>query len=274
MTQVTHLLVDLDGTLVDGDHLLTRISFVLRMTQTWPHLGGFFKTFRALYRMQLAAESRPNGETNDLRIIKSFANTFQIGEAEAQKLLENSLHQVFPTLSHFFSPVSGAAEFLDWAKEHYPLILATNPIWNEEAVALRVKWAGLELRTFSSFTHAKRMHACKPHREYYQELMDQEGLDPTHCLLIGNDPRKDLPARELGIRVFLVTGKRNAITSLDNSHSFQKRFGSAWQGTYRGLRDLLEEDLLRQEPKAGHCDESRHDGSTEKMTWTHPLRSE
>jgi FMN phosphatase YigB (HAD superfamily) len=48
------------------------------------------------------------------------------------------------------------------------------------------------------------MTRCKPSRDYYRELLDRLGSGAEECVMIGNDPRKDLPAKEVGITTFLV----------------------------------------------------------------------
>ncbi len=236
---VSHLLVDLDGTLVSGDRFAMRWAFISKAIATWKDRGGAFKTIYALHQMRKAVETTPNDLTNDVRMIRAFAQVFKLSEVEARTLLEAAVHKIFPTLGGFFAPIEGAIDFIHWAKLHYPLILATNPIWIPEAVELRVRWAGLDPGLFQSFTHAKRMHSCKPRLEYYQELLEQENLDPSSCLLIGNDRRKDLPARHLGIRVFLLTeGAENQSSS--QALSTQPGLAPAWVGGYQGLKGLLE----------------------------------
>ncbi len=243
MKKITHLLVDLDGTLVAGDGLRMRLEFIFRIMQSWRLHRGFHKHIQAIRQIQVAADSASSEQTNEVRMVQAFANTFQMKEEDARRLLESSIQDVFPTLSRYFFPVPGAASFIKWAENHFPLILATNPIWLPEAIELRVKWAGLNIQSFRSFTHAKRMHACKPKLEYYQELIEQEELNPNECLLIGNDKRNDLPAVHLGINVFLLKPHLSHLKPVFKSIILHGVTGFAWCGTYSGLRNLLEREL-------------------------------
>jgi FMN phosphatase YigB (HAD superfamily) len=60
------------------------------------------------------------------------------------------------------------------------------------------------------------MTRCKPDPAYYRELLSRLSLGPAECIMVGNDPRKDLPARDAGIRTFLVDlpGTRAAIEAV------------------------------------------------------------
>ena len=124
---------------------------------------------------------------------------------------------------------------MDWAKDHYTLTLATNPVWPPEVVEMRIRWAGLDPAIFKSITHAKIMHACKPSIEYYEEILAHEGFEASHCMLIGNEVRMDLPAVRAGIRVFIID-PNSEITPLKPKGSRAE----AWRGDYVALRKLLE----------------------------------
>jgi FMN phosphatase YigB (HAD superfamily) len=190
--------------------------------------------------MKAAVEAPPNGLPNSEKMIQIFSETFRLEKAEAEKVLENAVVENFPSLSRHFFPVPGAQEFIQWAKSRYSLVLATNPIWLPEIVELRLRWAGVSLKDFVTFTHARRMHSCKPRVDYYQELLSQEKLRPEQCFMIGNDRRKDLPATRLGMPVYLLNRDPGGLNSESTPLDVKEGSGSAWSGTYMGLRKLLE----------------------------------
>jgi FMN phosphatase YigB (HAD superfamily) len=236
---IRHLLLDLDGTLVHGDGIPMRIDFVRRMIHNWKSYGGALKSLQAFQRIQASVESPPSHMTNAEKMVSAFAESFQISQDQAREVLTQSVCQTFPHLKKHFFPVPGATSFVHWAKSKFPLILATNPVWLPEIVELRVNWANLKLSDFVSFTDANRMHSCKPRIEYYQELIQQERLDPSQCLMIGNDRKNDLPATQLGIPVYLLSS--DAGSPREDYRSIRVKSGSvqAWLGTFSGLRSLL-----------------------------------
>ncbi len=90
----------------------------------------------------------------------------------------------------------GARDFVHWAYERFPLVLATEPIWKREIIEHRVRWSGLDPALFRFISHASVMHACKPSVEYYLELLALNDLRAQDCLMVGNEPRMDLPTAD------------------------------------------------------------------------------
>lgn len=86
------------------------------------------------------------------------------------------------------------------------LVLATNPIFPECAVATRLEWVGLSESDFAYITNYDNSTFCKPNTKYYEELLKRLGRQPADCLMIGNSVGEDiLPTKALGIESFLVT---------------------------------------------------------------------
>jgi FMN phosphatase YigB (HAD superfamily) len=106
---------------------------------------------------------------------------------------------------------------------------------------MRVKWAGIDPSIFSFITHVRAMKATKPHPEYYQEILDLQGLKAEECLLIGDNVKMDLPATRIGIRVFIIDSKpKHSKLSLLR---YPNALSTAWKGNYAELRTLLEAQL-------------------------------
>ena len=103
-----------------------------------------------------------------------------------------------------FEPKS--AELIKYIKDKgYRVVLATNPLFPKIATESRIRWAGLEPSDFEYFTTYETSHYCKPNLGYYRELIDRLQVEPTECLMIGNDVNEDMIAAELGMKVFLLT---------------------------------------------------------------------
>ncbi len=233
---VKRLLVDLDGTLLANRNLALSFDFFRRaIDELKPH-GGIRKALRALFAIQKELGKQSNAATNDVRVVEVFAEKMDWSLEEARQFLREGVGKIFPSLKRHFYPVQGAKDFLEWAKDHYPLILATNPVWPQSVVEMRVRWAGIDPAIFQSLTHVRRMRACKPAAQYYQELLEQEGLRAEECLLIGDNTRMDLPATRVGIRVFIV-GRYKKLKRLE----FSGAQAPAWRGSYSMLKRLLEE---------------------------------
>ncbi len=83
--------------------------------------------------------------------------------------------------------------------------LATNPIFPAIATQNRIRWAGLQPEDFELYTTYENSRYCKPNLAYYEDILQQLKVQPTECLMVGNDVAEDMVARELGMQVFLLT---------------------------------------------------------------------
>lgn len=229
-----YLLVDLDGTLLDAWNVPAHLEFVARTYFALRKHARPSQILTMLYRFGRELEKPPVDLTNYQRGVQIVMENLGVSEENAKKILKHEVPQIFPKLSRYFYPRRGAKDFVEWARSKYTLILATNPVWAEEIIRLRLDWAKIEPTVFRSITHAVRMHACKPLKEYYEEIIQQEELNPAECLLIGNDLRQDLPAVQVGISVFIV-GRRGGLKALRH----ERAQAPAYQGGFTDLQGTL-----------------------------------
>jgi FMN phosphatase YigB (HAD superfamily) len=241
LNDTQHLLVDLDGTLLGARDLPLRLDVIFRSLRAFRRHGGWLRAAKALAAIRSELAKAPpevvDDLTNDQRVAGAFAKALELPFVEAEKLLSDAIGGLFPSLKRHFYPIAEAKEFLDWAKDRFPMTLATDPVWPEHIVKLRLEWAGIEANWFRNITHAQIMHACKPTPEYYRETLNRFGLEPETSVLIGNDMKMDLPATRVGIRVFIVAKD----TPEPKDLSIPGTTTPAWKGTFASLRSMLEE---------------------------------
>ena len=96
------------------------------------------------------------------------------------------------------------------------------------ALEQRLAWAGLGDFDFELITSYEIMHFCKPHPEYYQEILSLIGLSAEECLMVGNDIGEDLPAGTIGMKTFLV---ENML--IDNGASYKPDWRGDLNDFYR-----------------------------------------
>jgi FMN phosphatase YigB (HAD superfamily) len=234
LSEVSHLLVDLDGTLVGAKDLSLAFEFLKRTLPVIKKQGTWLDTLRAVRSMRDVLDQPNPDNTNHKRSTQAFARVMGLPFEKADQLLTQLLSEQFPELEKHFYPIPGAEDFLNWARDHYPLVLATNPVWKEEIVRLRIRWAKIDPSLFSWITHSERMHACKPTSEYYLEILQQSQLKHSQCLLIGNDPKMDLPAVLVGIPVFIVANIKKM-----EPIRLKGQKAPAWTGGFKHLKQLL-----------------------------------
>lgn len=239
---IDQILVDLDGTLLGNRALPLGVEFVARSLRMLSPLGGLRKAARGLLAIGrelsasgkvVSAEARGT-DANDIRVVQRFAQAMGLTLEEAREKLRQGLLDIFPTLQRHFYPMPGARDFLEWARERYPLVLATNPVWPPEIIEMRVRWAGIDPTVFRSITHIRTMSASKPSLEYYRQILSREAFKAERTLLVGNDAKMDLPATQVGVTVFLVDSvARAAAAEIPGTQ------GLGWRGNFAQLRSLL-----------------------------------
>ena len=232
---VTHLLIDLDGTLLGNKGVRLSLAFARRSLSTLRTHGSLPRVTKSLLAIAREMKRTPSGVANDRRLVERFARSMNLEIEEAATVLRDALRTVFPSLDTYFYPLSGAPEFLEWAKRRYTLVLATNPAWPREIVELRVRWAGIDPGIFTFITDAREMSAFKPDPRYFRQILKHEGLRPEQCLFIGNEGRMDLPATRVGIPVFIITKSRRV-----GFFKQPRTRAPAAKGSFETLRTLLE----------------------------------
>jgi FMN phosphatase YigB (HAD superfamily) len=240
--KITTLLVDLDGTLLANHDLALSFDFATKAIYSLRKMTGStskaIKTLLAL-KSELDEPKKKATATTAERLVEVFSERLEMPAAEARKLLRKIISLIFPKLEKHFYPVPGAKEFLEWAQQHYTLILATTPVWSMEIIHLRIKWAGLDPKMFKFITDANTMHAIKPSPKYYQQILDLKKLNAEECVLIGNDFKMDLPATKIGIVTYII-GK----TSTAQKIKTPSGAASGWSGNYKALKKFLEKEAF------------------------------
>ncbi len=239
--KLNHLLVDLDGTLLDAHERLSQIDFLSKAIPEMSRLTekSWYQILKAMRNVQkeVTKPNTPHGPNMRTRVAMAVAHALGLTVEVSDQVIQTMLQTVFPTIQRHFFPVPGAKDFVDWAKDHYPMILATNPIWTEEYVRMRLDWAQIPVDYFKWVSYSDIMWDLKPRSRYYQDVLAREHLDATNCLLIGNDPKRDVPAVQVGISVFLLSREDECVplkTGPDQA--------PAWRGSYRVLRKLLDKE--------------------------------
>jgi FMN phosphatase YigB (HAD superfamily) len=203
--RLTTLLFDLDGTLVTLQRRGLELRFMLRaFRRFWPAIPPW-RFRRAFWKAAEYQQVHGTDRTNYQVFLETLGAQARVDLPTLDRIVREFLVHDFPHLSDRFIPIPEARETLQLARElGYRVVLATNPVWPLDAVQTRLRAGGLHDFTFDFISHSELMTCCKPHPQYYRQLLDRLQARGEECLMIGNDPRKDLPAKDAGIRTFLV----------------------------------------------------------------------
>lgn len=102
-------------------------------------------------------------------------------------------------------PREGAREAVNVVLSHgYRIALLTNPSFSRACIECRMGWGDILDMPFELITTWKNSTRCKPDAGYYREALDKLGVAPEETLMVGNDPKRDLPDPTLGLQTAYV----------------------------------------------------------------------
>ena len=224
------VLFDLDGTLLDLDldAFLVRYFAALERAAVplTEHVGTSGSFMSAMGEATRAMMKRHPGRTNQSVFYDEVLRRTGIDLAEHWPLFEAFYEDVFPRLADTAAPAPGAQNAFRAARTlGLRVAIATNPIFPRIAVDHRLAWAGLSSDDADVVTTYEQMESCKPYPEYFLQTASLLGVAPQDCIMVGDDPVLDLPARAVGMRTYYVGSKSGVLADYH---------GDLW-----GLSDLL-----------------------------------
>lgn len=204
--RIDTLLLDLDGTLLDIDMMAFLRRYFALLAPRFPTAGSG-ERFRHL--MLGAVRRMMDNLDPALRLDGIFLEEIAEGLGEEPDAVREKFRSSHLESLHDLRPltraVPAAEALVDGAlRLGYRLVLATNPVFFHEAIAERLHWAGLRESDFAFISSSENMHFCKPHREYFAEVLSRSGTAAGRAVMVGNDPDKDMPAAAAGLGTFLV----------------------------------------------------------------------
>lgn len=204
---ITTILFDLDGTLLPMDQdEFVRAYFKLLAKK----LAGHGYNPEALLGNIWAGVEEMVKNTGEYNNEEAFWRTFdKIYGKEVRKdipLFEEYYRNEFQQVQSVCGFNPQAAETIKYVKEKgLRIVLATNPLFPSVATESRIRWAGLEKEDFELVTTYENSKHCKPNPDYYRDIIEEIGVKPDECLMVGNDVNEDMIAECLGMKVFLLT---------------------------------------------------------------------
>ncbi|MDQ0190736.1 HAD hydrolase-like protein [Alicyclobacillus cycloheptanicus] len=204
---MTTLLFDLDGTLLPLDLNTFLKGYFEALVPRIAHLVDRRKIVDQIMQATQAMMLNEDASFTNEEVFKaSFFRIVDVPEEQIWPIFDAFYREAFGELRHLTQPSPISREICRTAVDKgYQLVLATNPIFPEQAVRHRMAWAGIEDIPFDLVTVMETSHFCKPNPKYYVEIMDKLGVTPSQCMMFGNDIQEDGVAGTLGMQTFLVT---------------------------------------------------------------------
>ena len=213
---------DLDGTLLQVDMTIFIREYLGEISEAMAPLVNpkvFAETL--LVSTEIMAAERQENAINAEVFWADFAKRLGVSRDKLQPLLDAYYAHRFNNLAGLTARCDDAIPAVQKACDlGLKIVLATNPIFPEAAVRRRMEWAGVTDLPWELITTFENMHYSKPSPKYYLEIASQINVDPSRCLMVGNEVENDIiPARAVSMSTFLVFDGQNeheAITSGTN----------------------------------------------------------
>jgi FMN phosphatase YigB (HAD superfamily) len=201
------VLFDLDGTLLPMDQDAFIKTYFHALAKKMASYGYEPETLmKAVGAGTMAMVKNDGSITNEERFWRTFGQFFDKDVRKDESIFEDFYRNEFDQAKVCCGFHVKARMLVDICKEQgYRVVLATNPLFPAIATQKRIAWAGLVPEDFEIYTTFEHYSHCKPNLKYYEEILSKMNLLPEECVMIGNDVNEDMIARQLGMKVFLLT---------------------------------------------------------------------
>ena len=204
---IRYVLFDLDGTLLPMDQDLFIKTYFGGLAKKLAPLGyDAAELFQAIWKGTGAMIRNDGSVLNETRFWDVMREIYGEKIQDAIPYFEEFYEKDFDGVRAVCGYNPKAAETVRSLKEQgYIVALATQPAFPAAATSRRIRWTGLEPSDFAVYTTFENSRYCKPKGEYYLDVARSIGADPRECLMVGNDISDDMPAADVGMKVFLLT---------------------------------------------------------------------
>lgn len=201
------VLFDLDGTLLPMEQeTFAKAYFVGLAKKLAPHGYEQEKLIQSIWAGTRVMVKNDGAKTNESVFWDFFASVYGEKVRADEPYFEAFYRENFDEIQAVCGYTPKAREVLDSVKHlGFRAALATNPIFPAIATKKRISWAGLHEKDFEFITTYENSRYCKPNLQYYVDIVNELGVSPVDCVMVGNDVGEDMVAQELGMKVFLLT---------------------------------------------------------------------
>ncbi|QKS71175.1 HAD family hydrolase [Paenalkalicoccus suaedae] len=202
------LLFDLDGTLLPMDTHAFVEQYTRELAPKVAHIVDPETFLQALFEATAVMMKNTEAErTNEAIFTEAFLARTGLEKEDIWPTLDIFYEETFPQFKTLTEPTSLAAKVIQKAYEKgYKIAIATNPVFPKVAIWHRLKWAGIDKLPLDHVTVYEESTFTKPHLTYYEMIAKELDVDPSQCVMIGNDKQEDMVAEKIGMRTFLVHG--------------------------------------------------------------------
>lgn len=203
---INTILLDLDGTLLPMDtDTFTKKYFNELATKLKDYFSLEELTKALLVSTEYMMRNIESSKTNEEVFFEKFYEVVNANEKELKPLIDEFYEIDFYNIKDMAKQNRDMVKAIEILKQkNYELVLASNPMFPKSAMIDRVKWSGANPKDFKFISGFEDMHFCKPHLEFYQELLRNIDKEARECLMVGNSIDEDMIASKIGIKTYLI----------------------------------------------------------------------
>ena len=208
-------LFDLDDTILDINWPVFEQKYYAGLAKAFLHILPESDVIKCIYKSYIYMVEVIDQRTNKEKFYDKMEDL--CGVAKDILIAQEPLYYQtqYDSLKSITAPMPNMVAAVRRLKEKgYPMLIASQPVFPAIATLKRLSWTGFEAEDFLKVTSFETEYACKPHSEYFENLIKEFELDPEDCVMVGNDRHEDMVAALLGIESILITDRM--IDSDDN----------------------------------------------------------
>lgn len=200
------VLFDLDGTLLQVDMNRFIPAYVDGLAEVCADLAEHRRFTDVLLQATWALLRSDQGECSNQQLFHSaIERHLAISPDLFSQRLQRYCIDHLPSLAPLITPHPLVPQILRGCFERgFKVVIATNPVFPRPLVEARLDWGGMGEFPFDLVTSYENTRFCKPNRGYFEDILQTLGLEPQHCLMVGNDTEHDLAAGAAGIATYLL----------------------------------------------------------------------
>lgn len=231
------LLFDLDGTLIENSMDTFLPPYFKSLTKK---LAGVIEPQQLVAQLKASTEvmmrNNDPARTNADVFADDFFPKLGLPREQLMPLFDDFYAREYRDLRAFVRPIDLSRKIIARSFERkHTVAIATAPLFPRAAIDQRLQWGNLGDFPYALITDYETMHASKPNPAYYREIATRLQVDPSHCVMIGNDVQMDIiPARRVGMKTFWITSAGAMPTDV----------AADWRGTLEDFSVLLESGEL------------------------------
>lgn len=212
LRRVEAVLFDLDHTLLDlaPDFVARYLDFLQAWVGPRVRRWGFAGDFRRAATDSLATAVHGLAQTPRRPLADRFFVALEAATGLPRARMEPLLARFHAVMERRLAdqgrPVPGVLGLLASLQGRgIRIALVTNPVFPLAAIRARLRWGGLEAVPFRWISCLEEAVAAKPAIELYRQAAARLGVDPTACLMVGDDWANDIvPAQAAGMATLWV----------------------------------------------------------------------